>query len=112
MLIFLCFISLLCGFVSFCNFLEQEKLHYITALVISLVLFFVFLDAHIDNLDEIKDLKYKNGAVVESVNSVGCTKYRYYDDVYYKCKDRDINSVEVEERVGKSVVKNVYPVVD
>lgn len=112
MMIFICLFSIVCATVCFFWFLEEDKLHYLIASMFSLVLFFVFLDAHIDNLDKLKDLKYENGAVVESVNSVGCIKYRYYDDVYYKCKDKNINSVEVEERIGKSVVIQNYPVVD
>lgn len=41
-----------------------------------------------------KDNKYKNGPVVIGTNNIGCTKYDYYDSIYWKCKDPNINYVE------------------
>lgn len=55
---------------------------------------------------------YSKGPVAVSTNSIGCIKYQYYKDVFYKCPDKAINMIEVEERQGKSIIKKVYPVVN
>lgn len=93
---------------------KNKKMFYISFFMI-FVFLALFIKVVVDDLHDSqieRHKKYANGPAAISANSIGCIKYQYYDDVFYKCSDKAINMIEVQERQGKAVIKKVYPVVD
>lgn len=88
------------------------------ALIGCVLLITIFIQIHIDNkyykpkrLEE-KQIKlhnkYKNGPVEIKKNTIGCTKYKYYQDYFWTCPNKNISYIEEQE--GKMIA--ITPVVN
>lgn len=79
-------------------------------LIFLFALFMVVLAIAVNNYSS---PKYDKAPVAVKTNSIGCTKYRYKEDAYWKCpKGTGINSIEETRNTGKSVSHYTTPVVE
>lgn len=84
----------------------------ITMIVFFVVIFFIVLFGSViwaswQGVEQPPD--YTKAPVKLETNRLGCTKYRYYNDIYWKCPEGTGVS-SFEERQGKSTV--LTPVVE
>ena len=89
---------------------ENDAVVFGIVLVFLFVLFMLVLAVAANNYS-VTD--YSKAPVAIGTNSIGCTKYRYKEDAYWKCpKGTGINSIEETRNTGKSVSHYTTPVIE